>query len=161
MLPILACVPPQRKSWSWIESKPLRDPSTGLFWDGLNSTQCPKINNSSNGTGSDGNDGGANATWSYNQGVVLSGLAKLYEATGNHTLLKVAHSVVAAVLELMTVPATDSAVAGSESEGQGHVLVEWACNTCYGCAGKSVRRSSPLLLLSRLFLFGLLNSSSC
>ena len=50
--------------------------------DGLNSTQCPNISIYSNGTGSDGNDDGANATWTYNQGVVLSGLSKLYESTG-------------------------------------------------------------------------------
>jgi len=120
-----------KKSWSWIHSQPLRDPVTGLYWDGLNSTQCPNITIYSNGTGSDGNDRGANATWSYNQGVLLSGLGKLYEATRDQSLLAVADSVVQAVMDQMTVPSFDD-----EGNG-GQILVEWACNTCYGCAGLS------------------------
>ncbi|KAJ7162294.1 glycoside hydrolase family 76 protein [Mycena filopes] len=61
-----------KKTWAWLESSGMRT-STGLFNDGLEFGTC--LNN--NGT-----------TWTYNQGVIASGLAALAVATGNHTLFK-------------------------------------------------------------------------
>ncbi|KAJ7249259.1 glycoside hydrolase family 76 protein [Mycena rebaudengoi] len=61
-----------KKTWAWIESSGMRT-STGLYNDGLVFGTC--LNN--NGT-----------TWTYNQGVIASGLAALGVATKNHTLFR-------------------------------------------------------------------------
>ena len=53
----------------------------GLVNDGLDSKTCR--NN-------------RQATWTYNQGVMLGGLALLADATGNATLLRVAESIASA-----------------------------------------------------------------
>ena len=41
-------------------------------------------------------------TWTYNQGVVLSGLALLYNATGNSTLLTIAQNIADATIQHLT-----------------------------------------------------------
>jgi len=106
------------KSWRWLQEAGLRDNLTGLYRDGLNSSQCSR---------SDGNDLGANATWTYNQGVVLTGIGKLFEITGDETLLDTADDIVSSVMEYMTVPSVGN------SHDRTHLMVEWSCNTCIGC----------------------------
>lgn len=59
------------KEWSWLIDSGMRGPS-GLFNDGLDLKTCQ-------------NNG--QTTWTYNQAVVASGLAALYAATGNASLL--------------------------------------------------------------------------
>ena len=114
-----------KKSWAWIGSggggSALRRGGSGLFLDGLSSAQCKRSN---------GNDGGANATWTYNQGVVLSALGKLYEFTRDEELLSTAYSVVQAVIAHLTLPANRTS--GSNS-GTDRVLIEIGCGDS-GCA---------------------------
>lgn len=59
------------EEWSWLIASGMRGPS-GLFNDGLDLKTCQ-------------NNG--QTTWTYNQAVVASGLAALYAATGNASLL--------------------------------------------------------------------------
>ncbi|KAG1870199.1 glycoside hydrolase family 76 protein, partial [Suillus subalutaceus] len=59
------------QEWSWLFASGMRGPS-GLFNDGLDLKTCQ-------------NNG--QTTWTYNQAVVASGLAALYAATGNTSLL--------------------------------------------------------------------------
>ena len=42
-------------------------------------------------------------TWTYNQGVLLAGLAQLYKATGNHVLLRRAEHIARAAIRRLTV----------------------------------------------------------
>jgi len=94
-----------QKSWRWMDTgsgRELRRGGSGLFLDGLSTAQC----NFSNG-----NDGGANVTWTYNQGVVLSGLGKLYELTGDDQLLHSADAIVDALLRHLTVAANTTGFA--------------------------------------------------
>jgi len=63
-----------QKEWAWLESSTMLN-AQGLFNDGINNGNCQ-------------NNG--QTTWTYNQGVVLGGLADLWRATKNDTLLKVA-----------------------------------------------------------------------
>ncbi|KAJ3570958.1 hypothetical protein NP233_g4060 [Leucocoprinus birnbaumii] len=60
-----------QKTWNWLSASGMRN-SQGLWNDGLDSSTCR-------------NNG--QTTWTYNQGVIASGLANLYAATGNKTLL--------------------------------------------------------------------------
>lgn len=115
------------RAWQWIEASELRDSRSGLFRDGLNSSQCGA---------SSGNDDGANATWTYNQGIVLGGIADLFAATGDHSLLRFADELILAVMEHMTVPGGGGGgILDQEGGEPAHILVEWACGTCGGCAG--------------------------
>ncbi|KAJ7354463.1 glycoside hydrolase family 76 protein [Mycena albidolilacea] len=75
-----------KKTWAWLESSGMR-PSTGLYNDGLVFGTC--LNN--NGT-----------TWTYNQGVIASGLAALAVATGNHTLFHQAEITLDATIKRLT-----------------------------------------------------------
>lgn len=45
----------------------------------------------------------AGVTWTYNQGVILAGLAQLYQATGNHSLLTRAEELARAAIGQLTV----------------------------------------------------------
>jgi predicted alpha-1,6-mannanase (GH76 family) len=79
-----------QQEWNWFESSGMIDPSTNLINDGLNV----------NPDGSCTNNG--QTTWTYNQGVLLSGLARLSAATGNLTLLEVGKNIVTAVINELT-----------------------------------------------------------
>jgi predicted alpha-1,6-mannanase (GH76 family) len=70
------------KEWQWLESSGLIN-SNYLVNDGLTS-QC-----SNNGQ----------TTWTYNQGVILGGLADLWKITNNDTLLKTATSIATATFK--------------------------------------------------------------
>ncbi|KAF8973306.1 glycoside hydrolase family 76 protein [Flammula alnicola] len=74
------------KVWAWIFSSGMRN-SQGLFNDGLDSSTC-----ANNGQ----------TTWTYNQGVIASGLAALSVATGNTTLLDQAEITLDATIALLT-----------------------------------------------------------
>ncbi|KAJ7121951.1 Six-hairpin glycosidase, partial [Mycena crocata] len=76
-----------KKTWAWLESSGMRS-STGLYNDGVDFESC--FNN--NGT-----------TWTYNQGVIASGLAALGVATGNHTLFQQAEITLDATIKRHTV----------------------------------------------------------
>lgn len=103
-----------KTSWSWIDTSDLRG-EYGLFVDGLNSKQWHCT----------GNGDGINNTWTYNQGIVLSGLGKLYEHTGDESLLDTADDLVQSVLTHMT--------ALSPQGGDQRVLVEFGCDPASGC----------------------------
>jgi len=60
-----------QKTWNWLKSSGMRN-SAGLWNDGLDFNTC--LNN-------------GQTTWTYNQGVIASGLANLFAATGDSTLL--------------------------------------------------------------------------
>ncbi|KAK0455481.1 glycoside hydrolase family 76 protein [Desarmillaria tabescens] len=75
-----------KKTWAWLEASGMRN-SDGLYNDGLDDT-C--INN-------------GQTTWTYNQGVVASGLGALWKATGNRTLLEEAEITLGATIKDMTV----------------------------------------------------------
>jgi len=60
-----------QNTWNWLKSSGMRN-SAGLWNDGLDTNTCR-------------NNG--QTTWTYNQGVIASGLANLYAATGDKTLL--------------------------------------------------------------------------
>ena len=75
------------KVWNWLEQSGMLN-SNGLFNDGLNSGTC--LNN-------------GQTTWTYNQGVVLSGLGRLSLATSNSTLLAVAERIGRAAMANLSV----------------------------------------------------------
>jgi len=72
--------------WSWFSQSGLIN-SSGLINDGLDN---------------DCHNNGQN-TWTYNQGVVLAGLAQLYKATGNRGLLTEAEHLATAAISHLTV----------------------------------------------------------
>ena len=73
------------KEWQWFENSGMIN-ADFLINDGLSINNNTCVNN--RGT-----------TWTYNQGVILSGLALLYNATGNATLLTVAQNIADATIE--------------------------------------------------------------
>lgn len=75
-----------KKTWAWLEASGMRN-SEGLYNDGLDDS-C--VNN-------------GETTWTYNQGVLASGLGALWKATGNRTLLKEAEITLDATIKDMTV----------------------------------------------------------
>ncbi|KAF8200850.1 glycoside hydrolase family 76 protein [Pholiota molesta] len=76
------------KTWAWIYSSGMRN-AQGLFNDGLDSSTNPCTNN-------------GQTTWTYNQGVIASGLAWLAAATGNTTLLDQAEITLDATITHLT-----------------------------------------------------------
>jgi predicted alpha-1,6-mannanase (GH76 family) len=74
-----------KAEWSWFKSSGMIGKS-GLINDGLNS-RC--ANNHA-------------TTWTYNQGVVLAGLAQLYRATKNSRLLRTAKGIATAAIRHLT-----------------------------------------------------------
>ena len=72
--------------WSWFESSGMIN-KEDLINDGLNDS-CQ--NNAEN-------------TWTYNQGVILAGLAQLYQATGDRSLLNKAEHIATAAIGQLTV----------------------------------------------------------
>jgi predicted alpha-1,6-mannanase (GH76 family) len=75
------------RAWEWFAASGLIGPR-GLVNDGL-TRGCV-------------NNGGT--TWTYNQGVILGGLAALYEITGDRAYLDVAERIAGAVLRELTTP---------------------------------------------------------
>src|SRR5215469_17521311 len=72
--------------WSWLSRSGMIN-NSDLVNDGLD-------DNCTNNAG---------ITWTYNQGVVLAGLAQLYQATGNRTLLTTAEHLAKAAIGQLTV----------------------------------------------------------
>jgi predicted alpha-1,6-mannanase (GH76 family) len=75
------------REWDWFHASGLIGAS-GLVNDGL-TAGCQ-------------NNGGV--TWTYNQGVILGGLAALYEATGDAAYLRQGEAIADAALSLLTTP---------------------------------------------------------
>ncbi|KIM78166.1 glycoside hydrolase family 76 protein [Piloderma croceum F 1598] len=73
-------------TWAWLEQSGMRN-SQGLWNDGLNMTSCQ-------------NNG--DTTWTYNQGVIASGLAALSRTTSNTTLLDQAEITLDATINFLT-----------------------------------------------------------
>jgi predicted alpha-1,6-mannanase (GH76 family) len=71
--------------WSWFDHSGLIN-ATSLINDGLDDS-C--ANN-------------ADVTWTYNQGVILAGLAQLYQATGNRSLLRTAEHIATTAIDQLT-----------------------------------------------------------
>ena len=91
---LAARVPGQReyrdwalREWEWLHASGLIGPS-GLVNDGL--------------TAACANNG--QTTWTYNQGVILGGLAVLHDITGDGAYLAQAEAIAAAALRDLTVP---------------------------------------------------------
>jgi predicted alpha-1,6-mannanase (GH76 family) len=76
-----------RRSWDWLQARGLIGPD-GLINDGL--------------TGDCANNGGP--TWTYNQGVILGGLAVLHDVTGEQDYLRRGEAIADAVLARLTSP---------------------------------------------------------
>ncbi|KZP26488.1 glycoside hydrolase family 76 protein [Athelia psychrophila] len=74
------------KTWTWLEASGLRN-SQGLWNDGLDMTSC-----ANNGQ----------TTWTYNQGVIASGLGALSKANGNTSLPVQAEITLDAAISLLT-----------------------------------------------------------
>lgn len=88
------------KTWNWLSASGMRN-SDGLWNDGL--------------TSSCANNG--QETWTYNQGVIASGLGALYRATGNSSLLTQAEITLDATINhkvqgIILRESCDNAVAG-------------------------------------------------
>jgi predicted alpha-1,6-mannanase (GH76 family) len=75
------------REWEWFSSSGLIGPH-GLINDGL--------------TAACANNGGT--TWTYNQGVILGGLAALYQITGDQAYLQQGESIAAAAMSKLTTP---------------------------------------------------------
>jgi predicted alpha-1,6-mannanase (GH76 family) len=78
-----------QREWEWFSSSGLVGAS-GLVNDGL--------------TPACANNGGV--TWTYNQGVILGGLAAMYEITGDRAYLEHGESIASAALSRLTSPAS-------------------------------------------------------
>lgn len=74
-------------AWAWLEASGLIN-GAGLVNDGLDSATC---------------ENNKQTTWTYNQGVLLSGLARLAAATGNSSLLGAATRVADAAMRALSV----------------------------------------------------------
>ena len=91
--------------WSWFSSTGLIN-SQNLVNDGLDLSNCQNDHNT--------------GTWTYNQGVIVDGLAQLYKATGNGALLTQASKIATAATTLLatngvlTEPGTGSQNCGSD-----------------------------------------------
>jgi predicted alpha-1,6-mannanase (GH76 family) len=75
-----------QKTWNWFEASGMIN-SQNLINDGLDKTTCK-------------NNG--QTTWSYNQGVILGGLADLAKATGNNTLVTKAQAIASAAIKALS-----------------------------------------------------------
>lgn len=95
------------QAWTWLEnSRMLNDES--LFNDGLNGATC-----TNNGQ----------TTWTYNQGVLLDGLASLSRAMNNATILNVAERVARAAMGRLSIDGIlVEPCAGGECGGDGQIF---------------------------------------
>lgn len=93
-----------QKEWAWFKGSGMIN-SQSLINDGLNSTNPDACTNN-----------GGN-TWSYNQGVILGGLAELYKADHDSTLLSQAAAIANATLTQLTVNGilVDRSVSGGDA----------------------------------------------
>jgi predicted alpha-1,6-mannanase (GH76 family) len=98
-----------QREWEWFHASGLIGPS-GLVNDGL--------------TPACANNGGT--TWTYNQGVILGGLAALFEITGDRDYLRQGESIANATLSKLVTPAS------AHPPG---ILVEPCERTSGGCDG--------------------------
>ncbi len=73
------------KEWAWFEQSGMVN-EQHLINDGLDASTC--LNNRQN-------------TWTYNQGVILTGLALLANATGNSTLIDIAYQIAIAAMNTL------------------------------------------------------------
>jgi predicted alpha-1,6-mannanase (GH76 family) len=101
------------REWEWFRASGLIGPS-GLVNDGL--------------TPACANNGGT--TWTYNQGVILGGLAALFEITGDRACLRQGESIANAALATLVTPA---------SARPSGILVEPCEHTSGGCDGDQVQ----------------------
>ncbi|KAL6049772.1 Mannan endo-1,6-alpha-mannosidase, partial [Balamuthia mandrillaris] len=85
-----------QKSWWWLERSGMINAETGLINDGLLEDGSCKTN--------------LGITWTYNQGVILSGLADLYEATKDKNYIKQATKLVQAVMKHLVHDNTEAKV---------------------------------------------------
>ncbi|KAJ6577079.1 glycoside hydrolase, partial [Mycena sp. CBHHK59/15] len=92
------------KTWAWLESSGMRQ-SNGLYADGIHTGACNM----------------QTTLWSYNQGVVISGLAAYYSASTNSTLLDQAEITIDAMF--------------SDSDISTNGILHESCDnpTSYGC----------------------------
>ncbi|TFY76309.1 hypothetical protein EWM64_g7701 [Hericium alpestre] len=74
-------------TWDWLKNSGMRN-SQGLWNDGLDFNTCQNNNQT---------------TWTYNQGVIASGLGALYTTTKDQTLLQEAETTLDATLKYLTV----------------------------------------------------------
>jgi predicted alpha-1,6-mannanase (GH76 family) len=100
------------RAWEWFSASGLIGAS-GLVNDGL-TVECAN------------NDG---PTWTYNQGVILGGLAALYEITGDRAYLARGESIAGAALSQLTAPLS-ARVPG--------ILAD-PCESAAGCDGDQVQ----------------------
>ena len=85
--------------WEWFKASGMINP-LGLVNDGLNACK---------------NNGGT--TWTYNQGVILGGLAELYRATGDKKLLDAGDRIARAAVARLTVNGVLTEPCGSKCKG--------------------------------------------
>ncbi|CAF5216752.1 unnamed protein product, partial [Rotaria magnacalcarata] len=88
------------KEWQWLENSGMIN-SFYLINDGLSSPQRLHIKQRkylNDDTCVNNNQ----TTWTYNQGVILSGLALLSNATNNSTLINIAQHIADSTIELLT-----------------------------------------------------------
>ncbi|CAF1289707.1 unnamed protein product [Rotaria magnacalcarata] len=92
------------KEWQWFEASGLIN-GYYLINDGLSSTK-ETISTSYKGNVNHFQDASCvnnnGTTWTYNQGVILTGLALLYNSTGNATLLDIAQKIADATIQRLT-----------------------------------------------------------
>eukprot|EP01048_Picozoa_sp_COSAG05_P015094 COSAG05_NODE_1780_length_4098_cov_3.953488_2_plen_505_part_00 len=96
----------------------------GLYSDGLTKDGLCR----SNGDPGDPFDGDVGAIWSYNQGVVMTGLAALGSLSTNASLLAYADTLFGNVVKHMTSLEQEGTSGGSTDGSAAHVLVERSCN---------------------------------
>ncbi|MGH3158186.1 MAG: glycoside hydrolase family 76 protein [Streptosporangiaceae bacterium] len=75
--------------WSWFSASGLIN-SSNLINDGLTISSSGQCTNN------------GETTWTYNQGVILAGLAELYQATGNASLLTEAEKIANAAIQALS-----------------------------------------------------------
>ena len=104
-----------QREWSWFKGSGLIG-AAGLVNDGLTSA-CK-------------NNGGP--TWTYNQGVILGGLAVLHEITGEADLLDHGNKIADAAIRGLTSPAPPAGAAAGAAPG---MLIEPCERSAEGCNG--------------------------
>ncbi len=108
------------REWQWFAASGLIGPS-GLVNDGL--------------TAACGNNGGT--AWTYNQGVIIGGLAVLHEITGDRAYGAQAEAIAAAALRDLTVPPGILAEPGEPRPGHGGPRRGWRRGPRRGQRGRS------------------------